>query len=148
MRRSGSGTHVVVAWVRGWMLINLSHLRSLLLAIDRSCEATPPPPSWGYARGRDYPRTPRPPRLPVARVAALALISIPRSSLLAFFPRAGYRTIPTSPPPHTAPPFSIKAGSEKRRAANKRRAAALARKLDAKKTTYGGTVARYHSSTS
>ena len=46
--------------------------------------ATPPPPSWGYARGRDT-LAPRPPRAPVARVAALALISIPRSSPLAFF---------------------------------------------------------------
>ena len=87
MRRSGSGTHVVVAWVRGWMLFNLSHLLALVFARHRPLarEATPPPPSWGYARGRDYPRTPRPPRLSVARVAALALIAIPRSSPLAFF---------------------------------------------------------------
>ena len=69
------------------MLFNLSHLLALVCARRRPLarEATPPPPSWGYARGRDYPRTPRPPRLSVARVAALALISIPRSSPLASF---------------------------------------------------------------
>ena len=30
MRRSGSGTHVVIVWVRGWMLFNLSHLLARL----------------------------------------------------------------------------------------------------------------------
>jgi hypothetical protein len=37
VHRSGSGTHVVVAWVRGWMLFNLSHLLALVCSPPTAC---------------------------------------------------------------------------------------------------------------